>query len=90
MTVWLNGEKSDTRGAQTVAELAEHYQLPAYSILIEHNGVALHHTNVHRYGFNVASMIPFTSFGGASVRARQLVGSLADCLLAFWRKPRHA
>ena len=42
MTVWLNGEKSDTRGAQTVAELAEHYQLPAYSILIEHNGVALH------------------------------------------------
>ena len=42
MKVWLNGENSDTRGARTVAELAERYQLPANSILIEHNGVALH------------------------------------------------
>lgn len=42
MTVWLNGERADTRGAQTVAELAERYGLPANSILIEHNGIALH------------------------------------------------
>ena len=42
MTVWLNGERADTRGAQTVAELAEHYNLAPNSILIEHNGVALH------------------------------------------------
>ncbi len=42
MKVWLNGENADTRGARTVAELAERYQLPANSILIEHNGVALH------------------------------------------------
>jgi len=42
MKVWLNGQKADTRGARTVSELAERYQLPANSILIEHNGVALH------------------------------------------------
>ena len=42
MTVWLNGEQSDNRGAQTVAELAEKYGLHPRTILIEHNGVALH------------------------------------------------
>jgi thiamine biosynthesis protein ThiS len=42
MTVSLNGEKSDARGAQTIAELVESYQFPSQSILIEHNGVALH------------------------------------------------
>jgi thiamine biosynthesis protein ThiS len=42
MTVFINGEQADTRGAQTVAELAERYDLPPNSILIEHNGVALH------------------------------------------------
>lgn len=42
MKVWLNGENADARGAQTVAELAERYQLEPNSILIEHNGVALH------------------------------------------------
>jgi thiamine biosynthesis protein ThiS len=42
MTVSLNGEKADARGAQTIAELVESYQFPPQSILIEHNGVALH------------------------------------------------
>jgi thiamine biosynthesis protein ThiS len=42
MTVWLNGEQSDTRGAQNVAELAAKYGLQPRMILIEHNGVALH------------------------------------------------
>ena len=42
MTVWINGENVDARGAQTVAELAERYGLLAKSILIEHNGMALH------------------------------------------------
>ena len=41
MTVWLNGERADTRGAQNIAELAERYGLQPNSILIEHNGVAL-------------------------------------------------
>ena len=42
MTVWLNGEQSDARGAATVAELAERYGLQQNMILIEHNGTALH------------------------------------------------
>jgi len=42
MTVWLNGESADAREARTVAELAERYSLHPSSILIEHNGVALH------------------------------------------------
>jgi len=42
MTVWLNGEEADARGAENVAELAARYDLVPSSILIEHNGVALH------------------------------------------------
>ncbi len=42
MTVVLNGERADTRGARTVAELADRYGLHPTSILIEHNGTALH------------------------------------------------
>ncbi len=42
MTIWLNGERSETRGAGTVAELAERYGLHPNTVLIEHNGVALH------------------------------------------------
>jgi thiamine biosynthesis protein ThiS len=42
MMVWLNGEQADSRGAQNVAELAERYGLHPNTILIEHNGVALH------------------------------------------------
>lgn len=42
MTLWLNGEHADSRGAMTVAELTEKYDLHPTSVLIEHNGVALH------------------------------------------------
>lgn len=42
MTISLNGEKADARGAVTVAELVERYQLSPQSVLIEHNGLALH------------------------------------------------
>lgn len=42
MTLWLNGEQIDPRGAHTVAELAQKYGLAPHTILIEHNGVALH------------------------------------------------
>lgn len=42
MTVVLNGERAETRGARTIAELAERYGLPPNGILIEHNGTALH------------------------------------------------
>jgi thiamine biosynthesis protein ThiS len=42
MTVLLNGKKTDARGAETVEQLVERYQLPSQAILIEHNGLALH------------------------------------------------
>jgi sulfur carrier protein len=41
MTISLNGEGADARGAQTIEELVERYQLPPQTILIEHNGLAL-------------------------------------------------
>ncbi len=42
MSVWLNGENADPRGATTIAELATKYDLAPHTVLIEHNGVALH------------------------------------------------
>ena len=42
MKIAVNGEPMDTREAKTIAELIERYQLPSQSILVEHNGLALH------------------------------------------------
>ena len=42
MKILLNGECLDTRGAKTIAELVDRYQLPPQSILVEHNGLAVH------------------------------------------------
>jgi sulfur carrier protein len=42
MRISLNGREADADGAQTVAQLIERYQLPIQTVLIEHNGVALH------------------------------------------------
>jgi sulfur carrier protein len=42
MRILLNGQQSDSKGAQTVAELIQRLELPSATILIEHNGVALH------------------------------------------------
>ncbi len=42
MNVWLNGELADACGALTVAELAERHGLQRNSVLVEHNGLALH------------------------------------------------
>jgi thiamine biosynthesis protein ThiS len=42
MKISLNGETVDARGANTIAELIDRYQLPPQSILVEHNGVAVH------------------------------------------------
>jgi sulfur carrier protein ThiS len=38
----LNGETADAGDAKTIAELIESYQLPPQSILVEHNGLAVH------------------------------------------------
>ena len=42
MTISLNGQRADTRGALTVADLIRVYDLPPQAVLIEHNGAALH------------------------------------------------
>jgi len=42
MTISMNGEAADARGAHTVAELVDRYGLPPQTVLVEHNGVALH------------------------------------------------
>ena len=42
MTISINGETTDARGAQTIEELVEHFELPPQTVLIEHNGLALH------------------------------------------------
>jgi sulfur carrier protein len=42
MTISVNGDSVDTRGAKTIAELIDRYQLPPQSILVEHNGLAVH------------------------------------------------
>jgi sulfur carrier protein len=40
--ILLNGQTADALEAKTIAELIEHYHLPSQSILVEHNGLALH------------------------------------------------
>jgi thiamine biosynthesis protein ThiS len=42
MQILLNGETVDAREAETIAELIDRYQLPAQSVLVEHNGLAVH------------------------------------------------
>jgi len=42
MTISLNGEKVDARAAETIVQLVERYQIPSQTILVEHNGIALH------------------------------------------------
>jgi thiamine biosynthesis protein ThiS len=42
MTISLNGERVDSRGALTIEELVQRYQLSPQSILVEYNGLALH------------------------------------------------
>jgi thiamine biosynthesis protein ThiS len=42
MTISLNGENTDTRGSKTIAELIDRFEFPPQTVLIEHNGAALH------------------------------------------------
>jgi len=42
MRILVNGEEADSRGARNIAELVDRFQMSPQSILIEHNGVALH------------------------------------------------
>jgi thiamine biosynthesis protein ThiS len=42
VTISLNGERVDARDAETIAQLIERYQVPPQTVLVEHNGIALH------------------------------------------------
>lgn len=42
MKVFVNGESADANEASDIAELAQHLGLQSNSVLIEHNGCALH------------------------------------------------
>jgi thiamine biosynthesis protein ThiS len=42
MMISLNGEKANARDAETIADLVERFLLTPQTILIEHNGLALH------------------------------------------------
>jgi thiamine biosynthesis protein ThiS len=42
MTISLNGEIVDAPDAKTIADLIDRCQLPPQSILVEHNGLAVH------------------------------------------------
>jgi thiamine biosynthesis protein ThiS len=42
MQISLNGETVDAREAETIAELIDRYQLPPQSVVVEHNGLAVH------------------------------------------------
>ena len=42
MRIAVNGESVDAGDAKTIAELIDGYRLPPQSILVEHNGLALH------------------------------------------------
>ena len=42
MKISLNGKPVDSREAKTIAELIDRYELPPQSILVEHNGLAVH------------------------------------------------
>lgn len=59
MNLWLNGEWSETRGAQTIAELVERYGLHPASVLIEHNGSALHRREWHEQTLVEADKVEF-------------------------------
>ena len=41
MTIQLNGEPLEVRAARTVGELVTEFDLPAPTLLIEHNEIAL-------------------------------------------------
>jgi sulfur carrier protein len=42
MKISLNGETVDARDAKTIGELIDCYRLPPQSVLVEHNGLAVH------------------------------------------------
>lgn len=42
VTLLINGERREVTGVSTLPELIDALKLPAASLLVEHNGIALH------------------------------------------------
>ena len=59
MKVWINGESMDARAATSIAELAVAYGLVAHTVLIEHNGIALHQREWSERSIQEADRIEF-------------------------------
>lgn len=59
MIISLNGETVDAAGAKTIAELIERHQLPPQTILVEHNGIAVHRHEWVQRGLNEGDRIEF-------------------------------
>ncbi len=59
MTISLNGEKMGTRGAETIADLVERYEMPPQTVLIEHNGVALHRHEWAKHSLTEGDRVEF-------------------------------
>jgi thiamine biosynthesis protein ThiS len=61
MTISLNGETKSARDGETIAELVEHFQLLPETILIEHNGLALHRREWAQRRLSEGDRIEFVS-----------------------------
>ncbi len=59
MTLFLNGETVDGRDASTVAELVAQFGLQPQTVLIEHNGLALHRSEWHARAVSEGDRIEF-------------------------------
>ena len=59
MKILLNGETVDTHEAKTIAELIDHYELPPQSILVEHNGLAVHRHEWKKRSLSESDRIEF-------------------------------
>jgi sulfur carrier protein len=59
VNVTVNGETVDLDEAKTIADLVARYQLPPQSILVEHNGAALHRREWSQTALNDRDRIEF-------------------------------
>lgn len=59
MKVSINGEPAEVAEVKTVAELAAKYGLAAHTVLIEHNGIALHQHEWSERAVNEGDRVEF-------------------------------
>jgi thiamine biosynthesis protein ThiS len=59
MTISLNGERTEARGATNIGELVSRFELSPQSILIEHNGLALHRREWPNKSLNEGDRVEF-------------------------------